>query len=168
MKGINDDEILDFVNWTKDFPLHVRFIEFMPFSGNKWDKEKVISHEEIIKMIAMKYNFKKLADEKTSTSKNYKIDGAKGSFGVISTMSEPFCNDCNRLRLTSDGKLKNCLFPKEETDLLTPLRAGKDIRPLIIQSVQEKKEKQGGQLNPDLSGISPIKIHNRSMISIGG
>lgn len=168
MKGINDDEIIDFVEWTKDNPVHIRFIEFMPFSGNQWDTEKVITHKEILQTIKLKLNFNRLKDEKNSTSKNYKVEGYKGSFGIISTMSEPFCSDCNRLRLTSDGKLKTCLFSQDETDLLTPMRQGKDIRPLIIQSVQKKKEKQGGQLNPDFSSISPIHIRNRSMVAIGG
>lgn len=168
MKGVNDGEILDFIEWTNKFPVHIRFIEFMPFDGNKWDSKKVITHQNILEVVESKYKFSKSEDGKNSTSKNYSIKGYKGSFGVISTMSEPFCDGCNRLRLTADGKMKNCLFSKEETDLLRPLREGKDIRPLIIETVLSKKEKQGGQLNPSLSNFDASQIQNRSMLGIGG
>lgn len=168
IKGFNDNEILDFVEWTRDLPLQIRFIEFMPFKGNLWGLNKVFSHKEILDLIGEKYSFTKLDDGKNSTSKNYKVNRFAGSFGVISTMSEPFCNDCNRMRLTADGKLKNCLFSREETDILNPLREGKDIRQLIIQSVKSKKEKQGGQLNPEISTESARQIQNRCMVAIGG
>ena len=144
INGINEDEILDFVEWTKRLPLHIRFIEFMPFSGNQWDHAKVFSYQNILRTIGSRYDFAKLTDEKSSTAKAYRVKGFEGCFGVISTMTDPFCGDCNRLRLTADGKLRNCLFSKQETDLLTPLRMGKPIRPLILQTVKAKDEKHGG------------------------
>jgi cyclic pyranopterin phosphate synthase len=83
-------------------------------------------------------------------------------------MSNPFCSGCNRMRLTADGKLKNCLFSREETDLLTPLRKGDDVLPLILQSIRNKKKELGGQFNTDFEHLHPENIANRSMITIGG
>jgi cyclic pyranopterin phosphate synthase len=83
-------------------------------------------------------------------------------------MSENFCGDCNRMRLTADGKLKNCLFSKEETDLLAALRSGQEVIPLIHQSIMKKAKELGGQFTADFSHLQAEDIQNRSMISIGG
>lgn len=83
-------------------------------------------------------------------------------------MSAPFCSDCNRMRLTADGKMKNCLFSNSETDLLTAFREGKPIRDLIYQNIRDKKESLGGQFTTDMKKIEADKLKNRSMISIGG
>jgi cyclic pyranopterin phosphate synthase len=83
-------------------------------------------------------------------------------------MSAPFCSDCNRMRLTADGKMKNCLFSQTETDLLTPFRNKEDILPLIYQSIKDKKKALGGQFTTDTANIQSDKINNRSMITIGG
>jgi cyclic pyranopterin phosphate synthase len=96
------------------------------------------------------------------------VPGHKGSFAVISTMSAPFCEGCNRMRLTADGKLKNCLFSKSETDLLTPFRNGEEILPLIHQSILSKAKMLGGQFTEDFTHIHAEEIANRSMITIGG
>lgn len=168
MKGINDDEINDFVEWTKDTPVHVRFIEFMPFSGNRWNSDKVFTGEAILQRIAAKYAVRKLQDAPNDTAKRYAIEGHTGTFAIITTMSQPFCSGCNRLRLTADGKLKNCLFSKEETDLLTSLRNGKDIEPLIRRSVMDKAKRMGGQFTNDFTNLNVSDIINRSMIAIGG
>jgi len=168
MKGLNDNEINDFVAWTKDEPVHVRFIEFMPFSGNKWTSNKVFTWKEIIEVVEQKYQVVRLEDAKHDTAKKYTVPGHKGTFAVISTMSAPFCAGCNRMRLTADGKLKNCLFSKSETDLLTPFRKGEDILPLIHQSILSKAKMLGGQFTEDFSHIHAEEIANRSMITIGG
>jgi cyclic pyranopterin phosphate synthase len=168
MRGFNDQEINDFVSLTKDQPIHVRFIEFMPFSGNHWDNHKVITYQEILETIAGQYDFIKLKDEANATAKKFKVYSHEGTFAIISTMSAPFCSSCNRMRLTADGKMKNCLFSKGEVDLLTPFRNGEDIRPLIEQCVYEKEEALGGQLKPQFEEIDPESLTNRSMIRIGG
>ncbi len=168
MKGINDCELNDFVNWTKKFPIHVRFIEFMPFAGNEWSKEKVLSHADMLAQIASEFEFKKLQDGEHDTDKKYIVPGHKGTFAFISTMSQPFCGGCNRMRLTTDGKMKNCLFSKSEVDILTALRKGTDIKPLIHQCVWMKEEKLGGQFDAMDKHIDADKIRNRSMIQIGG
>jgi cyclic pyranopterin phosphate synthase len=168
MKGMNDNEINDFIEWTKDTPVHVRFIEFMPFDGNRWTSNKVFTWKEILEVIDRKYSFLPLQGEKHDTAKKYIVPGHAGTFAVISTMSANFCGDCNRMRLTADGKLKNCLFSRDETDLLTALRKGDDIVPLIHQNLLGKAKELGGQFTPDFDNIHIEDIKNRSMISIGG
>jgi molybdenum cofactor biosynthesis protein A len=170
IKGVNDDEILDFVNWTKDKSLHVRFIEFMPFDGNKWDWSKGVSYEEILSIVSGAYGKKveRLNDSKNDTAKNYRINGFAGTFAVISSVTNPFCDTCNRLRLTADGKIKNCLFSNRETDLLSHLRAGQDIEPLIRASVITKKAKRAGMDSFEDFSNPGLNQNNRSMIKIGG
>lgn len=168
MKDLNDDEINDFVEWTRDTPIQVRFIEFMPFSGNRWTSNQVFTLQEILSTVAFKYDFHTVPGEPNDTAKHFQPEGHKGSFAVISTMSEPFCDTCNRMRLTADGKLKNCLFSKEETDLLTALRNGQDILPLIQDTILKKAKALGGQFSGVFNNIDPASIDNRSMITIGG
>lgn len=168
MKGLNDNEIADFIEWTREHPVHIKFIEFMPFDGNRWTSNKVFTLQEILDVIAEKYLFIRLPNELHDTSKKFYVPGHKGSFAVISTMSENFCGDCNRIRLTADGKMKNCLFSKNETDLLSALRAGEDVVSLIHQNIKRKAKELGGQFSNDFEHIDVSEINNRSMITIGG
>jgi len=168
LRGINDNEIHDFIEWTKEQPVHVRFIEFMPFEGNRWTSNKVFTLDEILSRIAEKYTIEALQAEKHDTAKKFMVPGHKGTFAVISTMSAHFCGDCNRMRLTADGKMKNCLFSKDEVDLLTALRSGEDVLPLIHQSIAAKAAQLGGQFTQDYQHLQADSIHNRSMITIGG
>jgi len=161
MKGVNETAVLDFVRWTKDFPLDVRFIEFMPFAGNGWERDKVLGYQEMLENIRKVFAVVKLEDPQHDTAKKYQVPGHAGAFAFITTVTEPFCTGCNRLRLTADGKMKNCLFSSGETDLLTPWRAGQDIIPLILESVKSKKAERGGRFDFE-------HIENRSMIRIGG
>lgn len=168
MKGLNDNEINDFVAWTKYTPVHVRFIEFMPFSGNRWTSNKVMPMEEILHGISSEYDYLPLKGGKHDTAKAFIVPGHAGTFAVISTMTVPFCSTCNRMRLTADGKLKNCLFSSGETDLLTALRSGEDVLPLIRQNIGSKAKELGGQLHANLADAEAAAIANRSMITIGG
>jgi cyclic pyranopterin phosphate synthase len=168
MKGLNDSEINDFVEWTKREPVHVRFIEFMPFSGNRWASNKVVTMQQILDTVSEKYEVERLQDEKHDTAKGYRVPRHLGTFAIISTMSANFCGDCNRIRLTADGKMKNCLFAEKETDLLTALRSGIDVVPLIHQNIRGKAKELGGQFTTDFEHLHPEEIHNRSMITIGG
>jgi GTP 3',8-cyclase len=168
MKGMNDGEINDFIEWTKDTPIQIRFIEFMPFSGNRWTSNKVFTWQEILDLVQTKYPIVRLDDEIHDTAKKYKVPGHAGSFAVISTMTSPFCSGCNRMRLTADGKMKNCLFSKEENDLLTAFRNGEDILPLIQKSIASKAKELGGQFTADFEQVHAEEIQNRSMITIGG
>ncbi|MFN5416705.1 MAG: GTP 3',8-cyclase MoaA [Flavobacteriia bacterium] len=169
IKDVNDNEIIDFINWSSKEIINIRFIEFMPFDGNKWDKSKQVGHKEILDIIHSYYsesNVLKLNDAVNDTCKNYKIKGAKGTFGIISSISNPFCDSCNRIRLTADGKLKNCLFSADESNLLTALRANKEILPIIYNNIYMKAKERGGVFNSNNTILSKYK--NRSMVSIGG
>lgn len=168
MKGINDHEINSFVTWTKNHPIHIRFIEFMPFTANQWHHEKVISYKEILSSISEEFDYIKLIDGKNDTTKKYKVVGHQGTFAIISTMTAPFCSSCNRIRLTADGKLKNCLFSKTETDLLVALRNNENIEALIHENFIGKEKELGGQLLSDFTKVDASVLENRSMISIGG
>lgn len=168
IKGINDNEILEFIEWTRNSPIDVRFIEFMPFDRNRWQSDKVITLQEILSLVQEKHEVTSLDRGPHETAKHYKIPGHQGNFSVISTMSHPFCGDCNRMRLTADGKMKNCLFSVSETDLLGAYRKGEDIITLIHQNVQQKQQALGGQFSTDIEKIETAALHNRTMISIGG
>lgn len=168
MKGLNDNEIIDFVAWTRDLPVQVRFIEFMPFDGNRWTGNQVFTWKDMLDRIEEKYTPLRLHDGVHDTDKKYRIEGHLGSFSVISTMSAPFCAGCNRMRLTADGKMKNCLFSTNETDLLSALRNNEDLLPLIKESIHSKAKELGGQFTKDFEKIHTEDLHNRSMISIGG
>lgn len=168
MKGVNDNEIIDFIAWTRYNPIQVRFIEFMPFSGNHWTSNQVFSLEEILTLIQKEHTVLPVKAEPHDTAKRFMIPGHEGSFSVISTMTAPFCSTCNRMRLTADGKLKNCLFSAGETDLLSPLRNNEDILPLIQASIWSKKKELGGQINIHFEQLDADTITNRSMINIGG
>jgi GTP 3',8-cyclase len=168
MNGMNDHEINDFVEWTRDVPVHVRFIEFMPFSGNRWTSNKVFTWKQMMEVIEEKFKVERLEDEVHDTAKKYRVNGHTGTFAVISTMSAPFCTGCNRIRLTADGKIKNCLFSKEESDLLSAFREGKDVEPLIRKNIMAKAEALGGQFTTDFAHLHAEDIANRSMITIGG
>jgi molybdenum cofactor biosynthesis protein A len=166
IKGVNDREINDFIALTKDQHLAVKFIEFMPFKGNQWDWSKGVSKETIEQTVRSKFGeVERLQDPKHSTSANYRVKGHAGSFGIVSTITNPFCADCNRIRLTADGKMKNCLFATNETDLLNPYRKGGDIKGLILESIKTKKFSRDGM---ELKMEAKHYEKNRSMISIGG
>jgi len=171
MNCVNDDEIEDFISWSIDKPIHIRFIEFMPFDGNSWDWSKGISYQEILLRAKKRFGENqviKLTDQPNDTAKNYRIEGAKGTFAVISSVTNPFCDSCNRIRLTADGKIKNCLFSDSETDLLTPLRAGKDVLPIISDSIKNKKAVRGGMNTFKQFSDPGGHAENRSMTTIGG
>lgn len=169
IRGVNEDEIADFIKLTLNKNINIRFIEFMPFDGNNWSLDKTVSFKEILDIAYKSFgnnNVLKISDEKNDTTQNYKIENSLGSFGIISSVTNPFCDTCNRIRLTADGKIKNCLFSNNETDLLTALRNNEDIIPLVRQSILAKKKHHGG--------IETFKNYtnddgkNRSMITIGG
>ena len=168
MKNVNHDEIPGFVEWTRHQPVHVRFIEFMPFAGNQWTNEKVFTYREMLALISSRYPFSHLPNYRNDTAKKYFVPSHKGTFAIISSMSQPFCSGCNRMRLTTDGKMKNCLFSKNEIDILTSLRSGRDIVPLIRQCLLEKEEALGGQFTTVYENMDASTINNRSMINIGG
>lgn len=169
MRGVNDDEIIPFIEKTLAEDLDIRFIEFMPFDGNNWDWNKKVSQKEILQIAFDHFGpdaIQPLNIAPNTTTREFSVQGAKGRFGIISTVTHPFCDTCNRIRLTADGKIKNCLFSNQETDLLTAYRNGVDILPLIQQNIGLKEHSRGGL---DMSKPELVQLHeNRSMITIGG
>lgn len=167
MRGLNEDEIVDFVTWTRDRAVDVRFIEYMPFDGNKWDDRKMVSYKEMVKLIQASYpDFQRVEDDTLNeTSKAWKVPGFVGSVGFITSMTEHFCGSCNRLRMTADGNLKVCLFGNTEVNLRDQLRnpqMGDDqLKEIIGSAVGRKKARHAGMLN-----LKNMK--NRPMILIGG
>jgi cyclic pyranopterin phosphate synthase len=168
MKGLNEQEIPDFIAWTKHEPVHVRFIEFMPFNGNHWNNDKLFTWQQMMELATSEFDVLPLEHVKHETVKKYIVPGHEGTFAVISTMTAPFCGDCNRMRLTADGKMKNCLFSRSESDLLTALRNSEDILPLIHENVAAKAKMLGGQFSAVPGEVHAEEIKNRSMIAIGG
>lgn len=169
IKGLNDNEVIDFIEWSRNENIHIRFIEFMPFDGNNWNDDKKVSYKEVMEKVHHHYgldNVYKLIDSKNDTSKNFQIRGGSGTFGVISSMTNPFCSSCNRIRLTADGKLKNCLFSQTETDLLSALRNGEGLEKYIQESILSKEKERGGYSQFDNESVNLMK--NRTMVSIGG
>lgn len=171
IKGVNDNELMEFVELTRKWPVTVQFIEFMPFAGNKWDLTKTVPAKTMLEDIRESYGVTellKIQDQPHDTSCKYKIKTYPGSFGFISTISNPFCDSCNRIRLTANGRIKNCLFSQEETNLLESLRRKEPVEQLIIDSVRYKKAQRGGINNfTDEQGKKLVNV-NRSMVTIGG
>ncbi|XP_033158558.1 molybdenum cofactor biosynthesis protein 1 isoform X2 [Drosophila mauritiana] len=166
MRDFNEDEICDFVEFTRDRPVDVRFIEYMPFSGNKWHTERLISYKDTLQIIRQRWpDFKALPNGPNDTSKAYAVPGFKGQVGFITSMTEHFCGTCNRLRLTADGNIKVCLFGNKEFSLRDAMRdesvSEEQLVDLIGAAVQRKKKQHAGMLN--LS-----QMENRPMILIGG
>ncbi|ELK00329.1 Molybdenum cofactor biosynthesis protein 1 [Pteropus alecto] len=163
MRGLNEDELLDFVALTEGLPLDVRFIEYMPFDGNKWNFKKMVSYKEMLDTLQQQWpELEKLPEEESSTAKTFKIPGFRGHISFITSMSEHFCGTCNRLRITADGNLKVCLFGSSEVSLRDHLRAGaseEELLRIIGAAVGRKKRQHAGMFN-----ISQMK--NRPMILI--
>lgn len=165
MRNFNENELADFVTMTKDKPVEVRFIEYMPFDGNGWNDIRFMSYKDMIAEIEKQHpHLERQQDGPNDTSKTYQVPGYEGRVGFITSMSEQFCGSCNRLRLTADGNLKVCLFGKAEVSLRDAMRAGasdEDLIQIIDAAVNRKKAAHAGMYNI-------ANAENRPMILIGG
>ena len=167
IRGYNDDEVLDLVEFTRDRNLSIRFIEFMPLDGlGIWSPENVVSGKEIIDRVSSRYPLVSKGRGASETSFLWKFKDGKGDLGLITPMSEPFCDDCDRLRLTADGKLLSCLFDTQYHDIRHQVRNGSsdaELADSVLKAVWKK---------PDGVGYMPwIKEgweKPRNMNSIGG
>jgi cyclic pyranopterin phosphate synthase len=163
--GTNDDEVVDFARWARETGYEVRFIEYMPLDAeHAWERAKVVPSARILEAIDAAYPIESAGhDNEPATSYRF-TDGAPGRVGVIASVTEPFCDTCNRLRLTAEGMARACLFALEETDLRAPMRAGAsddELEGLIRSTVWRKWS--GHRINhPDF--VQP----ERSMSMIGG
>ena len=140
MRGINERDIISFVELGREKDIEVRFIEYMPFDGNKWSEGKMIGYKEMLAMIREKYStLYKLENHKSDTSKTYAVPGFVGRVGFITSMTHNFCGTCNRLRITSDGKLKVCLFGNSEVSLRDLLRKDNGGEPIDEAAMESLK-----------------------------
>ncbi|MDL1956896.1 MAG: GTP 3',8-cyclase MoaA [Candidatus Desulfofervidus auxilii] len=163
LRGINDDEILDFAKLTLNYPLHIRFIELMPLVYTYIDfNQAFISINEVKKILEKLGNLERIPSSNLDgPAQRFKLKGGIGEIGFIGALTQHFCNKCNRLRLTSDGKLRPCLFSNIEWDLKTPLRQGKDdniLKTIIKEAIIHK---------PKWHSYNKFNIHY-PMVYIGG
>lgn len=166
MRGINDDEVEDFARLTIERPVHIRFIEFMPIDiATDWDENSFISSSETREIIRRIGTLSPVEHSgKSGPAEMYRLDGAAGQLGFISPLSNHFCDTCNRMRLTADGKLRTCLFSDQEIDLKTFLRSGVSDQSLEQAIAEAIKSKPKGHTISEPS----FKKCRRNMSAIGG
>ncbi len=166
IRGINDDEIQDFASLSLKNNYHIRFIEFMPAtSSGLWEKDKCIPSSEVLEVISKIGPLEKMQFRGKGPSRNYRIKGAAGVIGIISPISDHFCSDCNRLRLTADGKIRPCLFSDEVIDIKSAMRNGasdSEVEELFLLAIRVKP--QGHTLNKNGAESNYID----TMSKIGG
>ncbi len=165
MRGFTEEEVIPFARLARRTPYEVRFIEFMPLDGDRaWSPDQVLTGEEIRAAIDASYPLEPEPREPHATARVYRFVDGRGKIGFINPVSEPFCGDCNRIRLTADGRLRTCLFSLNETDLRGPLRAGADDVELerIIREAVWRKELKHHVGDPGF--VQPA----RTMSAIGG
>jgi cyclic pyranopterin phosphate synthase len=165
IRGFTEDEVLPFAEFARRTPYQVRFIEFMPLDADHaWTPDQVLTGAEIRAAINAVHPLEPEPREPHATARIYRFADGRGKIGFIDPVSEPFCADCNRIRLTADGRLRTCLFSLNETDLRGPIRAGADDRELeaIIRDAVWRKELKHHVGEPGF--IQPA----RTMSAIGG
>ncbi|KAG9822044.1 molybdenum cofactor biosynthesis prote, partial [Aureobasidium melanogenum] len=141
MRGINEREIIPFVEMGREKDIEVRFIEYMPFGGNKWSERKMLTYQEMLDIIREKYpSLRSVKGHPNDTSKTYEIPGFLGKIGFITSMTHNFCGTCNRLRITSDGSLKVCLHGNTEVSLRDLLRKDNNNNPMDEQAFEAIRE----------------------------
>ncbi len=164
MRGMNDREIIPFVELGREKDLEVRFIEYMPFDGNRWKHDKMMSYVEMLDVIRARFpDLEKVPDHAHDTSKTYRVPGFAGRIGFITSMTHNFCGTCNRLRITSDGNLKVCLFGNVEVSLRDMLRDTKDAKVSTVEGLPEMKVR-----NEDGVQIAPGSIQERELLDLIG
>lgn len=164
MRGINDDEVVDFARFGRDRGITVRFIEFMPLDAQgEWTAERVVPADEIIAAIDAEYPIEPVR-RGTEPAERYRYLDGGGEFGVIASVTKPFCGDCDRVRLTSEGGFRTCLFSLDELDLRAPLRAGASDDAVAELIEGKVATKWAGHAIGQVHFIKPRK----SMSQIGG
>jgi cyclic pyranopterin phosphate synthase len=145
IKGFTEDEVLSFADFARRNPYEVRFIEFMPLDADRsWSREQVLPNEDVRAIIETKYDLEPVGRERSGTSRRWRFADGGGEIGFISPVTEPFCGDCNRIRITAEGELRTCLFSMTETDLREPLRSGAtdaEIEQVVRDAVWRKELK---------------------------
>lgn len=175
MRGVNEDEIGDFVNLTEHLDIEVRFLEFMPFDGNSWSAGRLVPGDEIIGTMQKHLQNRDLfatrlpPDSLNDVARLWKVPNWKGRIGLITSMTDAFCGGCNRIRLTAEGEVRNCLFGEEGWNLRDQLRAGADDAALvktIATGVGKKFSKLGGKR--DMHELQERGSKALTMMTLGG
>jgi cyclic pyranopterin phosphate synthase len=165
LKDFTEAEVIRFAEFARSEPYVIRFIEFMPLDADRsWSRDRVLPNEEVRRMIDAVYPLEAVGRERHGTSRRWRFADGRGEIGFISPVTEPFCGDCNRIRLTAEGGLRTCLFSMNETDLREPLRTGAgdaELETIIRDAVWRKELKH--KVN-DPGFVQPA----RSMSQIGG
>jgi len=165
LRDFTEQEALPFARFARERGFQVRFIEFMPLDGDQaWTEDQVLTGEELRQIIHAVHPLEELPREPSATARRFRFADGRGEIGFINPVSEPFCSDCNRIRLTADGKLRTCLFSLHETDLRDPLRAGAtdaELEQVIRDAVWRKELKHR-------VGEKGFRQPARSMSAIGG
>jgi len=165
LRGFTEQEALPFARFARERDFQVRFIEFMPLDGDQaWTEDQVLTGAELREIIHAVHPLEELPREPSATARRFRFADGMGEIGFINPVSEPFCSDCNRIRLTADGKLRTCLFSLNETDLREPLRTGAtndELEQVIRAAVWRKELKHR-------VGEKGFRQPARSMSAIGG
>jgi cyclic pyranopterin phosphate synthase len=165
LRGFTEEEVLPFARFAREHPYEVRFIEFMPLDADRaWDRDRVLTGAEVRAAIEASYPLEPEPREPSATARTYRFADGRGRIGFVNPVSEPFCADCDRIRLTADGKLRTCLFSLRETDLREPLRSGAtdaEVATIVREAVWRKELKH--RVN-EPGFVQPA----RTMSSIGG
>jgi cyclic pyranopterin phosphate synthase len=165
VRGINDDEVEAFAAFARDRNLIMRFIEFMPLDADRaWTREMVVTGAEVQDRIAARWPMVPVVHERSETARKFRFADGRGEIGLISPVSQPFCGHCSRLRLTADGKLRTCLFSKEDHDLRFLLRGDATDREIGDEILAIVAQKEKGHRINDPGFLPP----SRTMVSIGG
>jgi len=165
IRGFTEDEVIPFCEFARSTDFQVRFIEFMPLDADRaWEMDAVLAGAELRALVDAVYSIEELPRERSATARVFRFSDGRGEIGFIDPVSDPFCSDCNRIRLTAEGKLRTCLFSLHETDLREPLRAGAgddELERIVREAVWRKELKHH-------VGEAGFRQPARSMSAIGG
>jgi cyclic pyranopterin phosphate synthase len=165
MRGVNEDEALDLLDYCLEHGLELRFIEQMPLDPQHgWDRDVMVTAEEIVATLSARHTLTPTGERGSNPAEQFQVDGGPAVVGVIASVTKPFCAACDRVRLTADGQIRNCLFATEESDLRTALRAGADDAMVAARIRAAIARKRAGHGIDDPTFLQPI----RPMSAIGG
>ena len=166
LRGTNDDQAAELLHWSIDHGYELRFIEQMPLDAqHDWSREKMVTAEEIFDALSAEFTLTPHGEPRGSApAELFDVDGGPATVGIIASVTRPFCGDCDRVRLTADGQVRNCLFAREESDLRTALRSGASDEEIAERWVIAMLGKRAGHGIDDVTFLQP----DRPMSAIGG
>jgi cyclic pyranopterin phosphate synthase len=165
MRGVNDDEAAELLDWCLERGYELRFIEQMPLDPqHSWDRGQMVTADEVLDLLSSRHVLTPADDRGSAPAETWLVDGGPARVGIVGSVTRPFCGTCDRLRLTADGQLRTCLFAREESDLRTALRAGASDAELAVRMAAAVRGKKAGHGIDDPSFLQP----DRPMSAIGG